>query len=144
MARRKPAETSAVAALTPEDLQKVYDGALTTLGQTCVHPDIAAARQRMQADLMRKLNVSKADVIMMFMDAVQDAKFLADPKAQIAGARELGLMLGYYESVKVEVNHTGTLRVVREQLKQATDEELQKMIGEEILDADFYPVSNRG
>ena len=139
MARRKPEETSAVV-MTAEQLQAAHDGALTTLHSQCVLPDIAAARQRMQEDLARKLNVSKGDVVLGIMDAISDARLLADPKAQIAGFREIGLLMGYYAPTKVEIAFDEPVRKVRERMQQMSDTQLQELIGEEMLDGDFYVV----
>lgn len=141
MAKRKPEEVTAVNS-SPEELQVAHDHALTSVHNHSVVPDIAAARQRMQEDLRKKLRVTKEDVVLGIMDAIGDARILADPKAQIAGFREIGLLMGYYAPTKVDVTHSDNVRKVQERLQQLPDDKLQEMAGEDILDADFYEVRN--
>lgn len=144
MARRSPRETSVLSPdrdiLSSREAQVAHDQALTTTRNTSVIPEIAAARERLQAELSRRLNVSKADVILGFQEAILDAKLLADPGSQIKGWREIGLLLGYYEPQVVTIRTEGPIEKVREAMRQMSPEQLQDIAGEAILDADFYPV----
>lgn len=95
-----------------------------------------------QREVMRKRSqISRDDVLEGFKRAIDDARVLADPTAQIAGWREIGRMLGYYEPETRKLVLSIDQQQARRELEvMAEDELLRLAAGEargEIVDADF-------
>lgn len=127
--------------LTQKQAAHVVEAALLTAPITTgtTNPVVKEARERMQKALRQKLRVTKEDVAQGFLDAIADAKILADPATQIAGFRELGKMFGHYEPQKVSITVEGPVYQLREQLRDMNDTDLAELTGE-TLDGEFYEV----
>lgn len=102
-------------------------------------PDVQQQVMAIQRQVAARYDVTRDDVVQGFMEAIQDAKILADPQAQISGWKEIGKMLGYYAPKEVrnttEVTHKGEI-VGR--LQSLSTEELVRLANAgNIVDAEF-------
>lgn len=106
-------------------------------------PSIAHLRQ-VQKDVVRhRSKITLDDVNEGIRDAIDDAKLVADPMAQIRGWTELARINGLEAPKKVAVEHSliTSPDAPSEQLKQLPSAELAKLVDEShIIDADFYEV----
>ena len=106
-------------------------------------PDVAHQR-KVQKDLARhKLGFTREDITEGIHDAVQQAKLLADPMAQIRGWVEIARINGLDapKKVEVEVTHISDPNAPTEQLRRLSTTELAKLVDDgNVIDADFYEV----
>lgn len=106
-------------------------------------PDVAHYR-KVQKDLARhKLGFTREDITEGIHDAVQQAKLLADPMAQIRGWTEIARINGLDapKKVEVEVTHITDPNAPTEQIRQLSMPELAKLVDDgKVIDADFYVV----
>lgn len=86
------------------------------------------------------LGFSRRDVLEGISEAIDQAKTLADPMAQIAGWREVAKICGYYapEVKKVELTTTHKQRL--SELEMKSDQELLEIMLRPALDAEFSVV----
>lgn len=100
---------------------------------------IVEARERLRRDMRGATATTKEDVIQGFLDAVEHAKILADPRAEIAGWKEIGLLQGHYAPAQVDVNMNAAVEVLQTALRALPTDELVKRLGvDDIVDAEFY------
>lgn len=92
------------------------------------NPRILAAIKHLQKRYENKIVASRAKVLEGFLEAIEQAKQMADPAVQIAGWREIGKMCGYYAPEIKEVHHTVGAKRVISQLEVMSDEDLMKVI----------------
>ena len=91
-------------------------------------PHIRAAIVHLQKRYENSIVISRQKVLEGFLDAIEQAKMMADPAVQIAGWREIGKMVGYYAPEVKEVNiNIGAKRIVS-QLEVMSDAELLELI----------------
>ena len=83
--------------------------------------------------------MSKKKVMDGFLDAIAQAKTLADPSAQIQGWNSIAKMCGYFEPTKhkIEVDIKG--KVIVEKLQTLSDDDLLKLAGGDgdVLEAEY-------
>ena len=74
------------------------------------------------------------------LDGIETAKLVADPGSIIRGWREVGLMCGYYEPMKkqIDINITGDLTM--KHLEQLSDTDLLRIIKGEAEDTVFREI----
>jgi hypothetical protein len=88
-----------------------------------------------------KVDITKDDVVLGYRSAIEDAKLLSDPMAQIAGWREISKMLGYDAPREIKITLSGDVRATRKQIAQLDDASLIELLGAgNVIDADFYVV----
>lgn len=80
--------------------------------------------------------MSKKKVMNGMLSAIDQAKLLADPTAQISGWREIAKMCGYYEPQRVQVEVSVSAKRLFSQFETLSDDELLKLAEQEILDGD--------
>lgn len=107
-------------------------------------PYIIAAREAARLSIRGRTNFTREDVIFGIHEAIDQAKILADPMAQIAGWREIGKLLGYDKTPNVNIHISGNAEQVKKQLQNLSSDELAKLSGEDVLDGDFYQVNDNG
>ena len=108
-------------------------------------PDMLAAREQLRNMVRVRVNITKEDVINGIQKAIEHAVLLDDPMAQIAGWRDISKMLGYDAPREINITVSGAVRDVRRQVSQLGDEELVALLGaDNVVDAEFYPVSTDG
>lgn len=99
-------------------------------------PAIAAEIQKAFKRNERKADMSKKKVMDGMLYAIDQAKILADPTAQIAGWREIAKMCGYYEAKKVQVDISVSAKRIFSQFETMSDAELLRIAETEIIDVD--------
>lgn len=103
--------------------------------------NITLALEQERAKNALFLGFSRRDVLEGIADAIEQAKTMADPMAQIAGWREVAKICGYYapEVKKVELTHSHKRKL--DELELLSDQELLEMALRPALDAEFSLVS---
>ena len=87
-------------------------------------PKIQAAVAKERESYAIASGVTRKQVVDGLIEAVEMAKIKADPLAMIAGWREVGKMLGYYEPTKVDLNVSVTGKALIERMNSMSDAEL--------------------
>lgn len=103
-------------------------------------PRIVEALGALRESTRQRVNITKDDVLNGIQSAVQDAKLICDPMAQIAGWREISKMLGYDAPKQVVYTLTGPLAEQRRELEQLPDAALAQLVDDHVIDADFYEI----
>ena len=107
-------------------------------------PHIIAAREQARLAVRGRTNFTREDVVAGLKEAIDQAKILADPMAQIAGWREMAKILGFDKTPNVHLHMTGTIDNVRKQIAgMSTKELMRQMEDPTILDGDFYKVDDQ-
>lgn len=107
--------------------------------------EIADARARLRAEVQKRAEITKEDVVHGIKDAIDQAKVLSDPTAQIIGWREIAKMLGYDAPREVKITISADIRGMRKQIAQLDDAALVQMLdATDVIDADFYEVRGDG
>lgn len=91
---------------------------------TAVREEVARAR----AELSSAAQITRLTVVQTLQEAVEMARMMADPGNMIAGAREIGKMLGLYEPEKKSIDLTLNQNRIRSQYERLTDQELLEVI----------------
>jgi len=94
-----------------------------------VHEYIAAEKHR----LAREQMVSRHDVIEGLKEGIEMGRLVSDPGAMIAGWREIGKMLGYYEPERRQVDVAVRGSLTMDQMRELPDHELLKIIEGELV-----------
>lgn len=95
-------------------------------------PQIQAAIDREHANTRLVTGLKRSDIVAGIQEAIEQAKMLADPTAQIAGWRELAKMHGYYAPEVKKIEIAGNLRQRRDALEALTDEQLLEIVVEDM------------
>jgi hypothetical protein len=91
------------------------------------NPNIVAALEIERAKNASFLNFSRKDVLQGIADAIEQAKLMADPQAQISGWREVAKICGYYAPEVKRVELQGSLKHKMHALEALSDEELLEL-----------------
>lgn len=91
-------------------------------------PDVQAAIQARQATTALELGVTRQQVLSDLLEAIQVARTKSDPGGMIAGAREIGRMLGFYTPEAQRVELTVNDRGLAAKYKCMSDAELSAII----------------
>ena len=89
-----------------------------------VRAEIAAAR----AELSSAAQIKRVDMIEVLIESIGMARMMADPMAMIAGAREVGKMLGLYAPEEKKIDLTIGQARLRTQFEGMSDQELLDVI----------------
>lgn len=103
-------------------------------------PGIQVALQKEWKRAEKVMDISKKQVLDGMMDAIGQAKLMADPTAQISGWREIAKMCGYYEPQRLQVEVSISAKRLFSQFETLSDEELLKIAEQEIIEADEFEV----
>lgn len=68
---------------------------------TSANPVLISAIQKCEAENARDLGLRREDILQGLMDAVEQAKLMADPMSQVAALRQLALLCGFYRPMAV-------------------------------------------
>lgn len=91
--------------------------------------DVRKALNVMIRKTIRMSEITREDIIEGFKDAIAIARQQSEAMGMIAGYREIGKMLGMYET-KVKVEITGGASEIQRQLQGKSDAELLRLIQE--------------
>lgn len=105
-----------------------YESPKTMPQKLIRNPAIVKAIQHLQKRYENSIVASRKQVLEGFLEAIEQAKMLADPGVQIAGWREIGRMCGYYAPEVKQVNVNVTAKRVISQLETLSDEALLELI----------------
>lgn len=106
-------------------------------------PHIIAAREQARLAVRGRTNFTREDVVAGLKEAIDQAKVMADPMAQIAGWREMAKILGYDKTPNVHLHMSGTVDGMRRQISAMSTEDLMRQMEDPtILDGDFYKVDD--
>lgn len=103
---------------------------------------VQAALQKEWARAEKAADISKKEVMEGLKDAIDQAKLLADPTAQISGWREIAKMCGYYEPQRLQVEVSVSAKRVLSQFEALSDEELLKLAEQEVIDVEAFEVNS--
>lgn len=130
-----------LAGLTPSQAYKQagYTSRLSTLQphHPLNRPAVQAAIRARQNEMRDEARISRSDVLRGFQRAIKDAQLQADSVAQIAGWREIGKMLGYYEPEKREIVLSDKREEAIRQLQEISMDELMDLAGDSVIDGEF-------
>lgn len=88
----------------------------------------------------KRAEMTKQKVINGMLEAVEQAKMLADPNAQVNGWREIAKMCGYYEPQRLQVEVSVSAKRMLSQYEALSDEELLKLADQTVIDSDDFEV----
>jgi hypothetical protein len=94
-----------------------------------------------QQQFRESSNITKRRVIEGYIEAIDMARAMSDPKVMISGWAEVAKLCGLNEPAKKEVKFTTDQESLVRQLQQLPDEELLRM-AEGAIDADFTEIEN--
>lgn len=100
-------------------------------------PSVQEALQREFEINRQTANLSRSDVIAGILDAINQAKLMADPSTQIAGYRELAKICGFNAPEVKKIELTDVQQARRHQLEMLSDQELL-----ELSQADYHEVKD--
>lgn len=103
-------------------------------------PHMVDARERLRVAMRGRTDFSREDVVAGMKQAIDQASVLGDPMAQIAGWREIAKLKGYDKSPNINIHLTGSVESMKRQIQALPTEELMRLSGEKVIDADFYQV----
>lgn len=96
-------------------------------------PHIAAAITECRKVNAEKLNITRDKVYTGLMDAIEQAKIMADPTAQIAGWREVAKIAGFYDAPVDETKKmTDMQRAAMTRFKEMSDEDILLMLAKPV------------
>jgi phage terminase small subunit len=118
---------------------KPHDGTGNALEK---HPAISQALLQERAKNAKMLGLKRDDILQGFMDAIEQAKTLADPMSQIAGWREIAKVCGFYapEVKKVEISGAG--RRILDKMASLPYEELLQIAQGDVIEGDYTEVKH--
>jgi len=91
-------------------------------------PDVAFALETARSELSSAVQIKRGDMIQVLVEAIDMSRMMADPMGMIAGAREVGKMLGLYEPEKKSIELTTNQARLRSMYEALSDEELLNII----------------
>lgn len=100
----------------------------TTGAKVMQAEDVRAALAEARSELSTALQVKRGDMIVVLIEAIDMARMMADPMGMIAGAREVGKMLGLYAPEEKKIDLTVNQQRLRSQFEGMSDEELLDVI----------------
>lgn len=103
-------------------------------------PYIKAELERQYKKHERLSDMSKKKVMDGMLEAIEQAKLMADPSAQISGWREIARMCGYYEPQRLKVEVSVSAKRMLSQYEALSDDELLKLADQTIIDSDDFEV----
>ena len=106
-------------------------------------PHMVAARAKFREAIRGDVAFTREDVAFGYKEAIDQAKLLGDPMAQIAGWREIAKLNGYDKQATITFNVHGTIEDFKKQLVNMPTDKLLELAGTDVLDGDFYRVENR-
>lgn len=107
-------------------------------------PHLLQARETTRNEMRGNLQVTKEDVTHGLKTAIDQARILADPMAQIAGWGALTKLHGLDAPSRVDINLNASVEVLTTQFRRMSDEDLVKSLGAgHVIDAEFYVANEK-
>lgn len=99
------------------------------------HPLVVEKIRQSNKRVSEATDITRQTIVEGLMSAIDQAKLLADPTAQIAGWREMAKLLGLnapeQKVVSIAVSHDGN---IQHQLKNVSTAELEKLVSGESIE----------
>lgn len=92
------------------------------------NPVIQAALKSMRQDTYERMQITRERCVEGICEAIEMARIMAEPATMIAGYREVGKMLGFYEPEKKEIALTGEGGKLLQKVSQMSDEQLLQLL----------------
>ena len=86
------------------------------------------ALRQARDELSSAAQISRADVLDGFMEAINLARLSADPQAMIKGWTEVGKMLGYYAPEVKKLEISDNQKRLQSKFESMSDEDLMRVI----------------
>ena len=114
-------------------VQTVYGPSMNTTDAKDLEklPKITQALINQRARNAHMLGLTRDSVLQGFVDAIDQAKAMADPMAQIAGWREVGKVCGFYAPEVKKVELSGNAKRIIDRMQTLSDQELLEIAGAE-------------
>jgi len=104
-------------------------------------PHVMLAAEKLRLIQRGRTEWTRDDVVAGLADAIDQAKVMADPMAQIAGFREIAKLKGYDKTPNINLHLTGTPDQIKKQMAALPTADLLALSSnDDVLDADFYRV----
>ena len=108
---------------------------------TAKRPGVLKLRRAYKREMLQRADITKNDVIGGLRDAIDDARLLGDPQAQVRGWVEVAKLKGYYEPQVIR--HIIEDGNINEAVRHMTTDELLKLTNDaDIIDVDFIEIEN--
>jgi phage terminase small subunit len=91
------------------------------------HDEVQEYLAKARATTAELTTIKRLDVLNVFLEAITLARNLADPAQMIAGAREIGKMMGFYEPETVRVEMSAEHAVIAAKFREMSDEDLYEL-----------------
>ena len=105
-----------------------------SVGRIVKSEAVQAALREARDELSSAAQISRADVLDGFMEAINLARLSADPQAMIKGWTEVGKMLGYYAPEVKKLEITDNQKRLQSKFEAMSDEDLLKVIEGEAVE----------
>ncbi|MHB1098688.1 MAG: hypothetical protein ACYCZR_03960 [Burkholderiales bacterium] len=89
---------------------------------------VRTAIREARAELSSAAQIKRVDMIEVLIQAIDMSRMMADPMGMIAGAREVGKMLGLYAPEEKKIDLTVNQQRLRTQFEGMSDQELLDVI----------------
>lgn len=137
-------ELRAMGADQQNAVKTVYGPSMNTTDAKDIEksPKVTQALINARAKNAYMLGLTREKVLQGFMDAIDQARVMADPVAQIAGWREIAKVCGFYapETKKVEI--VGSAKKVLDRMSALSDDELLKIYqAEDVVDVESRDIA---
>lgn len=90
--------------------------------------DVRAALAEARSELSSAAQIKRGDMVAVLVEAIDMSRMMADPMGMIAGAREVGKMLGLYAPEEKKIDLTVGQARLRSQFEGMSDQELLDVI----------------
>jgi phage terminase small subunit len=90
--------------------------------------NVQHALREARSELSSAAQVKRADLVEVLVDAIEMARMMADPMGMIAGAREVGKMLGLYAPEEKKIDLTINQERLLRQYEELSDDDLLRVI----------------
>lgn len=100
----------------------------TSGSQVIQAPDVRAAIAEARSELSSAAQIKRADMVGVLVEAIDMARMMSDPMGMIAGAREVGKMLGLYAPEEKKIDLSVNQARLRTQFEGMSDQELLDVI----------------
>lgn len=105
-------------------------------------PEVAAFLLQLQKEARDEFDFQRKEVVQGLKEAIDQAKILEEPMAQIAGWREIAKVLGHYEPETKRIILSTEEENRKRQLGMMDEKLLLEMAGNQFIDAEFTLVDN--
>lgn len=100
------------------------------------HPGIREALSAEYRKNAYMLGLTRDKVLEGMLEAIDQAKIIADPLTQIAGWREIAKICGFYAPEVKKIEISGSSKTVLDRMRSMSDEELLQIAEADVIDVE--------